>query len=113
MKKITALLCLSVLTFFCALTASAGSGPETLNLKDVFGVEGKKQAVMLPHHVHQAKVPCANCHLNPNGGGSVKFDLVNKSGMGNDFHKEWCWPCHEAMQVPKGKSCSTCHTGPV
>ncbi|MDA3835547.1 MAG: hypothetical protein PF495_19415 [Spirochaetales bacterium] len=113
MKRLTSFLCCVVLTLSFSLIALAGTGPETINLKDVFEVEGKKKAAILPHHRHQEKVACASCHLNPGGGGSVKFDIVNKSGVANDFHKKWCWPCHEQMQVPKGKSCSTCHNGPV
>lgn len=101
-----------LLTFCFSGASFAGSGPETMNLKEVFEVEGKKKDVMLPHHKHQAKVPCASCHISSAGGGSVKFDLVNKTGMSNDFHKKWCWPCHVEMKVPKGKSCTTCHTGP-
>jgi hypothetical protein len=113
MKKMTVVLCCSLLTLGFSLSAVAASGPETLNLKDVFGVEGKKQAVIFPHHRHQAKVACASCHLNPRGGGPVKFDLADRSGVGNDFHRKWCWPCHVEMEVPKGKSCTTCHSGPV
>lgn len=88
------------------------SGPEFINIKEVFEVEGHKKDVMLPHHKHQAKVPCASCHISITGGGSVKFDLNHKKGVGNDFHKKWCWPCHVEKKVPKGKSCATCHTGP-
>ena len=111
MKKVMILAVCGMLSLCFSGGVFAGSGPETLNLKDVFEVEGKKKPVILPHHKHQAKVSCASCHINPNGGGSVKFDIVKKSGMSNDFHKKWCWPCHVEMKVPKGKSCSTCHTG--
>ena len=103
--------CLGMFLLFAGLSV-AGSGPETMDLKDVFEVEGKKRAVIFPHHKHQAKVECASCHINPKGGGSVKFKFVKTTGVANDYHKNFCWPCHIAMKVPKGKSCSTCHTGP-
>lgn len=112
MKKI--LILVGCCLFFCGFysTSFAGAGPEVINVKETFDITGKKKAAMLPHHKHQAKVACASCHISSSGGGSVKFDIVKKSGVANDFHKKWCWPCHEEMKVPKGKSCSTCHTGP-
>lgn len=112
MKRIISLGCSCVMALGFSAMAFAGSGPETMNLKEVFEVEGKKRAVILPHHKHQAKVPCAGCHLNPRGGGSMKVEFVKKKGISNDFHKKLCWPCHVEMKVPKGKSCSTCHNAP-
>ncbi len=112
MKRFITLLGCGVLTMGFSLAAQAASGPETIDLKDLFKVEGKKNAVLLPHHKHQAKVGCQSCHHTTSGGGSVKFTIEKKSGISNDFHKKWCWPCHIEMQVPKGKSCSTCHNGP-
>lgn len=110
MKKIIVLTGCCLLVLSCS-SAFAGVGLQMLNLKNIFHVQGRKAAVILPHYVHQAKVACASCHVNPQGGGNVKFDLVKRSGMSNDFHKKWCWPCHVEMKVPKGKSCSTCHSG--
>lgn len=112
MKKIVILAGCCLLSFGFYSTSFAGAGPEVINVKETFEITGKKKAAMLPHHKHQAKVACGSCHISPAGGGSVKFDIVKKSGVSNDFHKKWCWPCHEEMKVPKGKSCSTCHTGP-
>lgn len=88
---------------------AAGNGPETINLKEKFQFEGKKSAVIFPHHKHQEKVDCAKCHKDPAGGGALVVDIVKKKGVGNDFHKKLCWPCHKEMKVPKGKSCKTCH----
>ncbi len=88
---------------------AADNGPETIDLKEAFKVEGKKQAVIFPHRKHQASLACAACHQDPKGGGDLVVEFVNKAGAGNDFHKKFCWPCHVDMSVPKGKSCSTCH----
>ena len=103
-----------VLSVGCMLLAApvlcaAGSGPEVIDLKERFKVEGGKKAVNFPHHKHQTKLACASCHEDAAGGGALKFELANLSGVANDFHKNFCWPCHEEMKVPKGKSCSNCH----
>jgi hypothetical protein len=84
-------------------------GPETIDMKAAFKVEGTKQAVIFPHRRHQAKLACGTCHKSPEGGDDLLVEFVNKSGPGNDFHKKFCWPCHAEMNVPKGKSCATCH----
>jgi hypothetical protein len=111
MKKKCTLLLMSVFLLISpALSANAGdNGPETMNLKERFKVEGKKQAVIFPHRQHQAKLECAKCHLNPEGGGKLNVEIVNMKGPKNDFHTKLCWPCHKEMKVPKGRSCSTCH----
>ncbi len=98
-----------LLPLVCASFCFAASGPETINLKEAFNVTGKKKAVIFPHHLHQDKLDCANCHLDPEKGGSLKVEFVKRKGISNDFHKKFCWPCHEKMEVPKGKKCSTCH----
>ena len=100
------------LWFCCAVAASwvlAGQGPETVDLKAAYEVEGKKSAVIFPHHQHQEKVECGNCHKDVGGGGPLVIDLVKLTGSSNDFHKKFCWPCHVEMKVAKGKSCKTCH----
>jgi hypothetical protein len=89
--------------------AGAHQGPETIDLKEKFKVEGAKQAVIFPHRLHQATLACGTCHQSPQGGDDLIVEFVNTSGVGNDFHKKFCWPCHEKMKVVKGKSCSTCH----
>ena len=93
--------------------AAKDYGPETMNLKERFGVSGNQKAVIFPHRMHQAKLnqECNRCHASAEGGGKLKFELTNKEGMSNDFHKKFCWPCHEEMHVPKGKLCSPCHHG--
>ncbi len=85
------------------------NGPEIIDLKEKFKVEGKRKAVNFPHRKHQDKLECSSCHQDPKGGGKLKFELVNLTGNKNDFHKKFCWPCHVEMKVPRGKSCSNCH----
>ncbi|MBU0679847.1 MAG: cytochrome C [Proteobacteria bacterium] len=92
-----------------SLVMSSEVGPETIDMKAEFKVEGAKQAVIFPHRQHQAKLACGKCHQSPQGGDDLIVEFVNKTGSGNDFHKKFCWPCHVEMEVPKGKSCSTCH----
>ena len=85
-----------------------GNGPETINLKEKFSVKGNKPAVIFPHRMHQGKLGCTNCHPTDKGG-PLKVKIEKTTGIGNDFHKKFCWPCHVEKKVPKGKSCSTCH----
>lgn len=89
----------------------ADHGPETMDIKERFKVKGNKSAVTFPHWRHQEKLgqQCIKCHLDDKGGGTIRFELKNFTGLSNDFHKQFCWPCHDAMQVPKGKHCTTCH----
>ena len=101
--------CLLSLLALSGVTSAAQGGPETIDLKEAFQVEGKKEAVIFPHHQHQAVLVCAKCHKNEAGGGELVVSIENKSGTGNDFHKKFCWPCHKEQNVPKGTSCSTCH----
>ncbi len=89
--------------------AVADKGPETVDLKAAYKVEGKKKAVIFPHHKHQEKLECSKCHQATNGGGPLVVDIVKLTTSKNDFHKKFCWPCHVEMKVPKGKSCKTCH----
>ena len=79
-----------------------------MNLKERFGVEGMQKAVIFPHARHQAAVECTECHHDMKGG-QLKLEIMKLTGMGNDFHMKLCWSCHETMEVPKGKSCKTCH----
>ena len=109
MRRILLLILALVMVSVVPLVVSAGgTGPETMNLKERFKVEGKKNAVIFPHWKHQAKLECTRCHAVPEGG-KLKIEIVKKTTMGNDFHKKFCWPCHVEMKVPKGKSCKTCH----
>ncbi|MBN2332776.1 MAG: cytochrome C [Deltaproteobacteria bacterium] len=91
-----------------AAVQADGKGPEQMDLKARFQVEGSKKAVIFPHHQHQAKLACTKCHPS-DAGGPLVVTIENKSGTANDFHKKFCWPCHVEMQVPKGKMCMTCH----
>ena len=89
--------------------AEQDKGPETMDLKERFKVEGQREAVIFKHRMHQAKLECIKCHVNKEGGGDIRFELKKTTGISNDFHKKFCWPCHEEMKVPKGKACNTCH----
>lgn len=99
----------------CCLAAPSYAGddhgPEAMNLKERFDVHGSKKAVIFPHRLHQQKLDnhCEKCHISPEGGGSLIVEFVKKDGIGNDFHKKFCWDCHVKLNVPKGKACSTCH----
>jgi hypothetical protein len=109
MKTLTIAVCL---TFSLLTTASwilADQGPETIDLKAAYKVEGKKKAVIFPHRKHQEKLECAKCHKDSKGGADLVVDIVKLTTTKNDFHKKLCWPCHKEMKVPKGKSCKTCH----
>ena len=113
MKKTNIVLILvALLSLPMTAAADQDKGPETMDLKERFKVEGKKSAVIFPHRQHQEKLnqECTKCHVDPKGGGKLKFELVNLTGPKNDFHTKFCWPCHQEMSVPKGKSCKTCHT---
>ncbi len=109
MKKVSLVVCLAVTFVVAASWTFAGQGPETVDLKAAYKVEGNKKAVLFPHHKHQEKVECAKCHKNVKGGGSLVVDIVKLTTSSNDFHKKFCWPCHVDMKVAKGKSCTTCH----
>lgn len=100
---------LAVLLAMPFVSLATDNGPEEMNLKERFSVDGKKKAVIFAHRKHQAKLECIKCHLSPEGGGKLQVEIVKKEKMSNDFHKKFCWPCHMEMNVPKGKSCKTCH----
>jgi len=109
MKKTT--FSVTVLTGFLCIAGSliaGGKGPESIDLKAKYKVEATKPAVVFPHHKHQAKLECVKCHESADGG-KLKFEIKNLTGVGNDFHKVACWPCHKEMNVPKGVACTTCH----
>lgn len=109
MKKVTiATCCLFILTSTATWTL-ADQGPETIDLKAAYKIEGKKKAVLFPHHKHQEKLECGKCHKDAKGGGPLVVEIVKLDTTKNDFHKKFCWPCHTEMKVPKGKSCKTCH----
>lgn len=120
MKKIF----VAVLVVFAfALVAFAATGPETINLAEKWGLTPKKAAVVFPHAIHQKNNQCTDCHLSAEGG-AIK-DI--KTGAALDpkalvasgdlkagktkhvIHDDFCWECHVKKNVPKGKSCNTCH----
>ena len=109
MKKACIQLATIALISLPLLASADDMGPETMDLKERFKVEGKKQAVIFPHRQHQSKLECIKCHESPQGGGKLNVEIVNMKGARNDFHTKLCWPCHKEMKVPKGRSCSTCH----
>ena len=100
---------LSLALVITASTVLAGQGPETIDLKATYKVEGKKSAVIFSHHAHQENLECSKCHKSSAGGGPLVVEIVKLTTTKNDFHKKFCWPCHVEMKVPKGKSCKTCH----
>jgi len=105
--SISIFLCFAFIT--TASMAWADKGPETIDLKATHKIEGKKSAVIFPHHDHQKNLECVKCHKDPEGGGPLIVEIVKLTTSKNDFHKKFCWPCHVEMKVPKGKSCKTCH----
>ena len=108
MKKLLTCLFAAGMLAGTSAVVIASNGPETINLKEKFSVTGKKPAVIFPHKTHQEKLDCTNCHSTDKGG-PLKVKIEKTTGMSNDFHKKFCWPCHVERKVPKGKSCSTCH----
>ena len=109
MKKTMLTAIVSGLVLTSAIFALAqGKGPEQIDLKAKFQVEGSKKAVVFPHWFHQEKLTCTKCHPS-DAGGPLSVTIEKKNSAMNDFHTKLCWPCHLEMKVPKGKTCSTCH----
>jgi cytochrome c553 len=109
MKHLVSGLLLAVATLVFPFMAAADNGPAEIDLKAKHSIEGKKAAVIFPHAKHQEKLgDCTKCHKEATGG-ALNVEIVNLTGNKNDFHQKLCQPCHVEMQVPKGKSCSTCH----
>ncbi|MBZ4644365.1 MAG: multiheme C-type cytochrome [Deferribacteraceae bacterium] len=114
MKKV--LVALFVLSFALVVFA-VDKGPETIDLSKAFNVEKTtKKPVMFPHAFHQSKNDCTECHMSPEGGKDLKninnggkLEVGQIKGINHNIHKEFCFPCHVAKNVPKGKVCSTCH----
>ena len=102
------LIAASLLVVTPILAFAGDKGPATIDLKAKYGITGSKSAVIFPHAMHQSKLTCDKCHTSA-AGGKLKFDIVKKEGIMNDFHSKMCWPCHTAMKVPKGTACATCH----
>ena len=99
MKK-SALLVAVLFALAFAGIAFANNGPDTINL------ECKKGTVHFPHHQHQAKMECGECH---HGEGHSAY----KEGM--EIHK--CEECHNKTSGNKinkpmkafHKNCKDCH----
>lgn len=112
-RYVQVILILSILGLFFGISFSIEQdiGPETMDLKERFKITGNKTAVIFQHWNHQNALEsqCTKCHENEDGGGKIRVELAEFTGISNDFHKNFCWPCHSLMQVPKGKTCSTCH----
>lgn len=112
MKKLVVLV--TVLAFAVAAFA-ANKGAAEIDMSKKFEIpKMTKKAVMFPHAKHQAKNECTECHMTADGGalksskgGELKPGKVK--GTSNKVHKEFCFPCHKAKKVKKGKSCSKCH----
>ncbi|MGA1863394.1 cytochrome C [Deferribacter thermophilus] len=110
MKKL--IISLAILAF--STLVIAGQGPEVIDLSKSFDIPKlTKKEVKFPHWAHQKNNQCSDCHLeggalkNIKSGGKLEPGVVK--GINNKVHKEFCWPCHIAKKVPRGKSCSKCH----
>ena len=106
-KQIVCLMAAGIMAGVSAVAMASGA-PETINLMEKYGIKGKKPAVIFPHKLHQEKNKCTDCHTSDKGG-ALKVKIEKTTGMSNDFHKKFCWPCHVEKKVPKGKACGTCH----
>jgi hypothetical protein len=112
MKKILVVI---TIVAFALVAYAANKGPAEIALSTKFDIpKMTKKAVKFPHALHQSKNECTECHLSAEGGalksskgGELKPGKVK--GTSNKLHKEFCWPCHKAKKVKKGKSCSKCH----
>ena len=98
--------------------AFAGSGPETITL------HAKKGDVHFPHHKHQAKFGCGECHhykgadgkqvIDEKGEHAAKCDTCHNKSFPNKklnktmkaAHKN-CKGCHKKQHGPT--KCSGCH----
>ena len=105
-KKVSLVFFVLICLFFAASEIVAmGLGAPVINLKVRHSWLGKIGPVIFPHLQHQKVVPCEDCHAP----GDLNMEIRKKYGMGNDFHKKFCFPCHERMKVPDGMFCTTCH----
>ena len=101
---------LSIALFGSDGWAAKDKGPETMNLKERYAIEGNMPPVIFTHRKHQQKLKCKECHEDPEGGGKLRFEIKRKISVSNDFHTKACWPCHRQMNIPNGTSCSYCHS---
>lgn len=114
MKKLLALI--SIMSF-ALIVFAVEKGPEIIDLSKEFNIENpSKKPVMFQHALHQTKNECTDCHMSANGGKQLintktgeLFVVEKTKGIGNDWHQNFCFPCHERMKVQGGKSCNTCH----
>ena len=90
------------------LAAEIDTGPEEMDLKARFKIEGEQKPVIFSHAAHQNKVLCNQCH-NSHTPGLLKAEIVNKKGPANDYHTNFCWDCHEKIGGGEGKACESCH----
>jgi hypothetical protein len=89
--------------------AARDKEPETMNLKERFAEEGNMPPVIFTHRHHQELLKCKECHLDPEGGGRLRFEIRRKISVQRLPHKA-CWPCHRKMNVAGGTTnCGTCH----
>jgi len=106
---VSGLLLAVVMLVFPFMAVGSDNGPAEIDLKAKHNIEGKKEAVIFPHAKHQEKLgDCTKCHKEATGG-ALNVEIANLKGSKNDFHTNFCFPCHVDMKVPKGKSCTTCH----
>ncbi|MBU0729544.1 MAG: cytochrome c family protein [Proteobacteria bacterium] len=88
--------------------AEINPGPETINLKEKYSIQGKKKPVIFDHKAHQQKLECIKCHTDEKGS-KLLFEINKIDTISNDFHRAVCWQCHKTMKVAIGKDCNACH----
>ncbi|MFC1524539.1 cytochrome c3 family protein [Thermodesulfobacteriota bacterium] len=89
--------------------AEVDTGPEVINMKEHYAIQGRKKPVLFQHRKHQQSLDCTSCHVEGDGSGKLKIDITQLTTISNDFHRKVCWPCHKKMSVSIGKTCNACH----
>jgi uncharacterized protein YbbC (DUF1343 family) len=117
MKKLLVMFVMFSFLFAVAAVAQQNTGAETIDLKANWKVEGKKEAVIFDHKLHQTKTDdkgvvlnkCNDCHATE-AGGKLEIPVAEIKGNNdkNAAHAN-CWPCHIEKKVPSGKTCTKCH----
>lgn len=117
MSKLLVILSAILLVSFSMAFAAANGNP-TEDLGHYVTGTKTKPSVIFPHAVHQEKLKdCKLCHgddhkpLSQTEKGKL-LDVSNVATFNNNFHNNFCFPCHDSKQVTSvGKNCAKCHTG--
>ncbi|MDR2884769.1 MAG: cytochrome c family protein [Deferribacteraceae bacterium] len=111
MKKLIVMFFMFSFLFALVAVAQENKGPETINLKESWKVEGKKEAVVFNHALHQDPKnnnTCTSCHATEEGGKFVPAGEIKGANDKNPAHAN-CWPCHLERKTSVGKTCTKCH----